>query len=145
MIGNLSKIHFKSSGDFLANSFNCFKNDLASSGLLNSKSKLSDSFETLAIFIDSLNFLKTFKFIFHRAILACACVIFSRFLLKSCNALSIPNHIYLFLAALNVSLKLVAKSIFTFLANHCCKLSNVLYFSNLKLIQLVFSKFSTSE
>jgi hypothetical protein len=113
IIGSLLKIHFTSSGDFFASSFICLKNAFASSGLLSSNNKLSDNFDTFHILIDSVNFLNTFKFIFPKAILDCACVIFSKFLLKSCKALSIPNHIYLFFTHLNVSLKFVAKSIFT--------------------------------
>jgi hypothetical protein len=63
-------IHFISSGDFFANSFICFKNAFASSGLLNSNNSLSDNLDTLEIFIDSLNFLNTLRFTFHNAILA---------------------------------------------------------------------------
>jgi hypothetical protein len=70
IIGNLSNIPFINSGDFFANSFICFKNALASFGLLNSKSKLSHSFDTFEISIDSEIFFKGFKFILHRAFLA---------------------------------------------------------------------------
>jgi hypothetical protein len=144
IIGNLSNIPFINSGDFFANSFICFKNALASLGLLNSKSKLSHSLETFEISIDSDIFLKGFRFNLHRAILAWLAQIFSRFLLKSCKALSIQNQSHLFFKSLKSKLCFDANQFFILFDNQFFRLSKSEYFSTCNLVFVDFSKSAIS-